>query len=434
MTSSPVISLVGAGGKSSTLFQLARAMVEGHWPVVFLTATSHLGAWQTSEANRHFVVSDKETLSELLEKDLQGSILITGEIIEDRASPIDEVTLGWLHKKALTEKIPLLIEADGSHGLPLKAPAEHEPPIPEFTDHVIVVAGVSALGKPLNDEHVHRAEIFAHLSGLKLNENITPASIIKTLSHPSGGLKNIPPLARRTVFLNQADTAELQSICGRMAGELLDHYDSVTVGSVQQKTFLSTEHIAGIILAAGQGIRFGSPKQLLDWKGKPFVRHTAETALHAGLRPVVVVTGFHAPEVEAALRGLPVNIIFNPDFQNGQSTSVRKGLEGLPRNIGASMFLLADQPQIPSEVIRALIDYHGRELPRILAPLVHEERRANPVLFDKVTFLDLMQLSGDVGGRAIFDKHHVDYLPWHDDTLLLDVDKPEDYQRLMELE
>jgi len=58
-------------------------------------------------------------------------------------------------QKSIDGKNPLLIEADGSHGLPLKAPAEQEPPIPEFTDHVIVVAGVSAFGKPINDEHIY---------------------------------------------------------------------------------------------------------------------------------------------------------------------------------------------------------------------------------------------------------------------------------------
>jgi molybdenum cofactor cytidylyltransferase len=102
--------------------------------------------------------------------------------------------------------------------------------------------------------------------------------------------------------------------------------------------------------------------------------------------------------------------------------------------VGSAVFLLADQPQIPVDVIRALVESHGQNMQTILAPLVLEDRRANPVLFDCDTFPDLMQLTGDVGGRGIFDKHRVEYLPWHDDNLLLDVDKPEDYQRLKELE
>ena len=61
------------------------------------------------------------------------------------------------------------------------------------------------------------------------------------------------------------------------------------------------------------------------------------------------------------------------------------------------------------------------------------DQRANPVLFDQITFPDLLELEGDVGGRGIFSKHKVTYLPWHDDALLLDVDTPEHYQRLKDL-
>jgi CTP:molybdopterin cytidylyltransferase MocA len=55
-------------------------------------------------------------------------------------------------------------------------------------------------------------------------------------------------------------------------------------------------------------------------------------------------------------------------------------------------------------------------------------------LFDRVTFPSLLGLQGDVGGRGIFDKHKVSYLPWHDDILIFDVDKPEDYERLKKIE
>ena len=114
-----------------------------------------------------------------------------------------------------------------------------------------------------------------------------------------------------------------------MARELLSHFDSVIVGSLKSSEFQTFERTAGIILAAGESTRFGAPKQLLDWKGKPFVRQVAETALQAGLGPVVVVTGFHAADVESALNGLPVEIIHNPEYQQGQSTSIRAGVLAL---------------------------------------------------------------------------------------------------------
>jgi molybdenum cofactor cytidylyltransferase len=149
---------------------------------------------------------------------------------------------------------------------------------------------------------------------------------------------------------------------------------------------------------------------------------------------VVVVTGFRSADVESCLKDLPVEIVYNPNYQQGQGASIRAGVRALPQNAGGAVFLLADQPQIPAEVIRALTNTHARELHPIVAPLVLEERRANPVLFDRVAFPDLLQLTGDIGGRAIFSKYKVEYMPWHDDILLLDVDKPEDYQKLIEIE
>jgi molybdenum cofactor cytidylyltransferase len=215
---------------------------------------------------------------------------------------------------------------------------------------------------------------------------------------------------------------------------LLSHFDSVLVGSLHKDDFHTFEKTAGIILAAGDSTRFGQPKQLLDWKGKPFVRQVTETALQAGLEPVLVITGNHHTEIESCLKDLPVTVIHNSNYKNGQSESIKLGIKNLPNNIGSNIFLLADQPQIPVEVIRALKEHHSQTLSPIIAPLVLEERRANPVLFDKVTFSNLLQITGDTGGRVIFDKHQVDYLPWHDDILIFDVDTPEDYERLKGLD
>ena len=420
------ISFTGAGGKTTAMFQLAH-----EFPQTIVTATTHLGAWQTSFSDHHLAVTK---LSDLEEIPSRGVTLVTGGIEGDRTKPVNQDVLNWLHEKSKRLHIPLLIESDGSRQKSLKAPASHEPPIPEFADTVIVVAGLSVLGKLLTNDNIHRAEIFSELSGLQIDQPIIADAITRMLKHPQGGLKNIPPTARRIALLNQADTPELQSIGGGMARKLLDHFDSTVVGSLKQNNIQTFEHTAGIILAAGRSTRYGSPKQLLDWKGKPFVRQVAKTALQAGLWPVVVVTGSHAAEVESCLKDLPVKIIHNPNYQQGQSTSIQAGLQTLLQNIGAAVFLLADQPQIPVEVIRALVDSHSQEMQSIHAPLVLEDRRANPVLFDQDTFPDLMQLTGDVGGRAIFSKYKVEYIPWHDDILLLDVDNPEDYQRLVENE
>ena len=93
--------------------------------------------------------------------------------------------------------------------------------------------------------------------------------------------------------------------------------------------------------------------------------------------------------------------------------------------------MLADQPQIPVLLIRALMDAHTRSLNPITGPMI-DGQRANPVLFDRVTFDDLVALSGEMGGRSIFSKYAVDWIPWHDPSPLFDVDTIEDYGVLLE--
>jgi molybdenum cofactor cytidylyltransferase len=290
-----------------------------------------------------------------------------------------------------------------------------------------------------------------------MRETITLRALSRVLVHPAGGLKNIPLQARRIVLLNQADTPELQAQGKTLAEKLLPVYHSVIIASLKKSQIHAVyEPVAGIILAGGGSSRFGQPKPLLDWHGKHFVHAVAETALAAGLSPVVIVTGAKAEQVETAVIDLPVIIVRNEDWQSGQSSSIRTGLaylapphpasghpplpspgrrrkgrdgEGMGE-VGAAIFLLADQPQITPTVIRALIEEHTRTLAPIVAPLVGGQR-ANPVLFDRVTFPDLIALSGDVGGRAIFSQYPVNYLIWYDESLLSDVDTPEGYKKLV---
>jgi molybdenum cofactor cytidylyltransferase len=390
-------------------------------------------------ADKHIIAGIPAPIEEL-EHGLNGVILITGELDGDRTKPINDERLNWLHQFCGYHDIPLLIEADGSRQKPLKAWAEHEPPVPPFVKQVVEAVGLSGIGKPLDAEHVHRPEKFSTLSGLNIGGIVTPHSVTRVLLHEDGGLKNIPPNVRRSVLLNQADTAELQSVASNMAKSLLAKFDSVVVASLQERQIFAVhEPVAGIVLAAGESSRYGQPKQLLDWKGEPFVRVVARRALEAGLSPVVVVTGAGAERVEKAIEGLPVMIVRNEEWRDGQASSIRSGILSLTPSplplgegdsAGACIFLLVDQPQITASVLRALVEKHALELQPILAPMV-QDRRANPVLFDRVTFRDLLELKGDVGGRGIFHKHRVEYLPWHDDRLLLDVDTPEMYQRLI---
>ena len=442
------IALVGAGGKTTAMFQLAR-----QFSTALVTTSTHLGAWQAESANTHIIWQADAALTGFSVPET-GICLVSGPLdpSSHRYGSLNAAQLAQLHQIAKANGLPLLIEADGSRQKPLKAPAEHEPAVPGFVDVVVVVAGLSGLDQPLNEETVQRAERFAALSGLEMGDNISTAKLAKVLNHAEGGLKNIPARARRITLLNQAETSERQATAGGMVDELLKHYDSVLVASLgQEKIYAVFEPVMAVILAAGAASRYGQPKQLLNYHGQPFVRRVAQTALAAGLSPVRVVTGANAEAVEAAVADLDVEIVRNAKWQEGQSSSIRAGLGPHPaspsavhpppnsievRRIwgrageGAVVFILADQPQVTQHVLAALKARHAEGLFPIVAPLI-ADRRGNPVLFDRDTFPDLLKLTGDVGGRALFREYPVEYIPWHDDGLLLDVDDENDYRKLL---
>jgi len=454
----PRVAFVGAGGKTTGMFALAR-----EYPRALVTTTTHLGAWQADQVDAVRVI---RTAAEAALVDLSSPgvmLLVGGEPTpDDRLPGLSPDVLARVAEWAQRHRLPLLIEADGARGLPLKAPAEHEPAIPPLDGlTVVVVAGLSALGQPLDGRHVHRPERFAALSGLRPGEQITVEALAAVLRHPEGGLKGIPPDAQRALLLTQAADPQQQAQAGWLAEALLAAFPTVMMsrplsfspstppslspqgrrkggsglagpqggrerGESLSHTFIP---VAGVVLAAGSGSRMGQPKQVLRWRGKPLVRHVVETGLLAGLDPLVVVTGAHRDAVRAALKGLPVEWAHNAAWTEGQSGSVRTGVQALPPQVGAAVFLLADQPHIPPTLIAALVAEHRRTQAPIIAPQA-DGRRANPVLFDRVTFPDLCALQGDTGGRAIFARFPLRYLPWLDERILLDVDTMADWERL----
>ncbi len=117
--------------------------------------------------------------------------------------------------------------------------------------------------------------------------------------------------------------------------------------------------VAGIILAAGASRRMGSVNKLLaSIAGKPLVRHAVESFVATSLSPIIVVVGYESDKVAAALEGLPVQLVFNPDHATGQGSSVGVGVEALDNNVTDAMIGLGDMPLLPSTLLDSLIQTH----------------------------------------------------------------------------
>ena len=434
------LALVGAGGKTTALFHTGRDLLSKpnvSITTVLVTTTTHLAFHQAGEADQHWIVHSPKEIERIADRLPTGLLLFSGPLLEKegRWSSLADDALLALKRLADERQIPLLIEADGARQKPLKAPAAHEPAIPPWVNSVVVAAGLSGLNAPLDERTVHRADRFSKISGLLPGDILSPLALAKVLKDNDGGLKAIPPHARRLVMLNQADTPELQATARRLAELLLDSYHAVIITSLQppqrepSSVLVVHERIAGIILAAGGSTRLGRPKQLLTWRGETFIHKVARTALEAGLSPVIVVIGAYGAQTRQAVSDLPVRIADNPRWQAGQSASLQAGLSLTSAESGGAVFFLVDQPQVPATLVRSLVERHSQTLSPIVAPLV-DGQRGNPVLFDRQAFPDLLALSGDVGGKVLFSRYSISWVEWHDRDILLDVDTPADLKHL----
>jgi len=175
--------------------------------------------------------------------------------------------------------------------------------------------------------------------------------------------------------------------------------------------------VGGIVLAAGESSRFGSENKLLaPVGGTSVVRRVAAAATESPLDDVVTVLGHEAAAVAESLDGLPLSTTYNGDYADGQSTSVRRGIEvGCESDWDAAMVLLGDMPFISPTTIDDLIQAYLDGAGSIVAPR-YDGRRGNPVLFDRLLFERLRSVSGDQGGRELVRNHP--------GTVLLDTSNP----------
>ena len=191
--------------------------------------------------------------------------------------------------------------------------------------------------------------------------------------------------------------------------------------------------ISAIVLAAGESRRMGKTKQLLEWRGNTILECVLNTLLASPVDEIILVVGHEAERVLRTTANPRVKAVFNPDYRQGMSASLRRGLTAM--DLGAEAFLIAlgDQPGIPPGVVRALIDHYRESYPekKIVAP-AYLGRRGHPVLFSRDYLDEFLGLTGDVGGREILARHPEDVLLVEagTDEVLLDVDTPEDYRKL----
>ena len=205
MKADEVVALVGGGGKSTAMFRLAREMVEKGGRAITTTTTRIFGA-QIALAPAHVSVAEAthDRVAAMLAA--HRNVLVIGAT--DRSTGKADGVSRELFRdlRAWFPEACLLNEADGSRMRPFKAPAAHEPVIPEETTLVVPVVGADVFGTRLDDDHVHRPELISALSGAPLGSPITPEIVARVLAHPDGGRKGVPARARVVALINKVES------------------------------------------------------------------------------------------------------------------------------------------------------------------------------------------------------------------------------------
>jgi molybdenum cofactor cytidylyltransferase len=193
------------------------------------------------------------------------------------------------------------------------------------------------------------------------------------------------------------------------------------------------KHTAIFVLAAGNSSRLGSAKQLLAIGGRNLVQHAVSVALASRIGPVLVVTGARRKAVEETLEEMDVQLVYNPDWEEGMGASIRWGTKtarSLYPDLDGLLFMVCDQPFINPAVLHQLVSRQAESRKPIVAS-AYAGIRGTPVLFHQTCFDDLEQLNGDKGARPMLATREGDIALVEFDEGKTDIDTVTDYETVL---
>ncbi|MEO3990547.1 selenium cofactor biosynthesis protein YqeC [Pseudocitrobacter cyperus] len=225
-----VISVVGAGGKTSTIFWLANLFRAGGRRVL-ITTTTNMFLPDVSYP-RLFCREPGALPPHILMQPIQACFA-SWKAVEGKVRGFSSVAIDRLATRPECDII--LVEADGAHGLPLKAPDVHEPCIPQSSRCVIAVMGGQMLGQKTGPEHVHRWPLFTKITGLKADEPLSVNDLIRLIQHPEGAFKGAPEGCRRIWLINRFSQFDITLIQPQLLQPLRQgDIDVIWLGAVQE--------------------------------------------------------------------------------------------------------------------------------------------------------------------------------------------------------
>lgn len=194
----------------------------------------------------------------------------------------------------------------------------------------------------------------------------------------------------------------------------------------------SRSTVAIIILAAGASTRMGQPKQLLLYQGRSLLRHTVESAIASVCKPIIVVLGANAEQIRSEVNQPSIQIVENPQWNLGMSSSMRSGILALANysdSIDAAVIAVCDQPFISADIINGLVSAYDSTKKPIVASQ-YAETLGVPALFSRQFFSELAELNESIGAKHLIKKYRDRVLAFPFPQGKIDIDTPQEYEQL----
>lgn len=430
------VLVAGAGGKSSTLRELAFEAKNRDWPVVLSTTTKV----KAEEFSLFPVVWINEDITRTAfnirniwaRKEIP---FVAGEFLSETGKyrGIDPEQLESLHRQL--GECSFFVEADGARNLPCKVPREHEPVLGSFANLVVYVVGVEAINKPLDERFFYNAKGAAKIlkgKGQSVSETVflTPEVLSELIVSPEGGKKGVFPGQRFTVFVNKVENNSDRKAAAQLVTFLRKNSIKTITGSLQLEVIYSGDipETAVLLLAAGKSSRMGKLKQLLPGPQGNFLEVSVTKYLPFGR--VIVVLGHQAERIREKSHLQGAEVIINEQYEEGMSTSLKAGYR-LVRNTETEGILIAfcDIPHIKPETVNMVLDLAAHNPGKIVIPQ-YQLQKGHPVYIPRRFFPLIETVRGEEGARRIVKNNREDvlFLSVEDEAVTEDIDSEEMYK------
>lgn len=437
-----VTAFIGGGGKTSLIRRLAEELTDLGHKVLVTTTTK---CYPFPNLPHFYLESSLDMFKKLSDHYKNNSIAVLGGKIgpDGKITGISPQLPGSF---AAELGIHVLVEADGSKGKPLKGYEKYEPVLPADSGLIVSVIGADALGAAVEETTVHRSSIFRKAMLLDGSPIIADEKLLaQAFLYMEQVAVNQAPHSKFIYALNKYDILDNPTHVYKIACALKIMNNNTPLLSTKAKSkhpvkmYLNASgqteaaSLSCVVLAAGSSTRMGSIDKLsLPFNQSTVLQSTLAQIIESDIKEIIVVTA-PGSRWKSILTGNDLRVVENSLHKTGQASSLKAGLSEVSPNAQGVIFALGDQPLIGNDIFKMLIERYKSNLKPVTYP-VYQNRRGNPVIFDRTLWPLLMNLEGDEGGRAIIKNlksGDIENVHTDNEYVITDIDTPEDYQAII---